>query len=80
MRRPISVLIALVVMAAMVGALAAPALADHRGFFDNDEDCLYSLDCREEEFSEGGLPVFSFLGKLGGHKKSRGVKVPALFA
>jgi hypothetical protein len=40
MRRPISVLIALVVIAAMVGALAAPALADHRGFFDNDEDCF----------------------------------------
>ena len=40
MRRPFSVLIALVVMAAMVGALAAPALANHRGFFDNDEDCF----------------------------------------
>jgi len=40
MRRPVSVLIALVVMAAMVGALAAPALANHRGFFDNDADCF----------------------------------------
>src|SRR5918995_4658927 len=40
MRRPISVLIALFVMAAMVGALAAPALANHRGFFEHDEDCF----------------------------------------
>src|ERR687898_169931 len=51
MRRPISVLIALVVMAAMVGALAAPALANHRGFFDNDVDCFEVdgfLICDEE--------------------------------
>jgi len=41
MRRPVSVLIALVVMAAMLAALAAPALANHRGFFDNDEDCFF---------------------------------------
>src|SRR5215204_5559182 len=46
MRRPVSVLIALVVMAAMLGALAAPALADDRDIFDFDrfgedfEDCF----------------------------------------
>jgi hypothetical protein len=27
-------------MAAMLAALAAPALANHRGFFDNDVDCF----------------------------------------
>src|ERR687898_696023 len=40
MRRPISVLIALVVMAAMVVALATPTLANHRDVFDDDEDCF----------------------------------------
>jgi len=40
MRRSISVLIALVVMAAMLAAFAAPAFATHRGFFDDDEDCF----------------------------------------
>ena len=42
MRRPVSVLIALVVMAAMLVALAAPALANHRDFFeDRFEDCFF---------------------------------------
>ncbi len=41
MKRPVSVLIALGVMAAMLVALAAPALANHRDFFDNDEDCFF---------------------------------------
>src|SRR5918994_7871133 len=40
MRRPISVLIALVVMAAMVVALATPTLANHRDVFDDDEGCF----------------------------------------
>ena len=42
MRRPVSVLIALVVMAAMLAALTAPALANHRDFFeDRFEDCFF---------------------------------------
>ena len=45
MRRPVSVLIALVVMAAMLVALAAPAFANHRDFFDRFdnrfEDCFF---------------------------------------
>ena len=48
MRRPVSVLIALVVMAAMLAALTAPALANHRDRdffdrFDRDrfEDCFF---------------------------------------
>ena len=56
MRRPVSALIALVVMAAMVAALAAPAIAnddedcfevdgllicdEDRNFFDDEEDCF----------------------------------------
>src|SRR5215207_9508241 len=39
MKRPVSVLIALVVMAAMVLALATPTLANHRDDSD-DEDCF----------------------------------------
>ena len=41
MKRPISVLISLFVMVAMVVALATPTLANHRGFDDNDEDCFF---------------------------------------
>src|ERR671912_2177727 len=63
MRRPVSVLIALVVMAAMLAALAAPALANHRGFFDNDEDCFFVdgfLIC-EDDF-DGDFDGFDFDG------------------
>jgi hypothetical protein len=61
MRRPVSVLIALVVMAAMLAALAAPALANHRGVFDNDEDCFFVdgfLICEDDfdgDFFDGGF-------------------------
>src|ERR687898_2084923 len=59
MRRPISVLIALVVMAAMVVALATPTLADHRDVFDDDEDCFEVdglLICDEDrDFFDGAL-------------------------
>jgi hypothetical protein len=41
MKRPISVLISLFVMVAMVAALATPTLANDRGFDDNDEDCFF---------------------------------------
>src|ERR687898_3141131 len=59
MRRPISVLIALVVMAAMVAALATPTLANHRDVFDDDEDCFEVdglLICDEDrDFFDGAL-------------------------
>src|SRR5918994_45666 len=57
MRRPISVLIALVVMAAMVVALATPTLANHRDVFDDDEDCFEVdglLICDEDRDFFGG--------------------------
>jgi|SRR5215207_251621 len=41
MRHPVSVLIALVVMAAMVLALVTPALANHRFDRFDDEDCFF---------------------------------------
>jgi hypothetical protein len=73
MRRPVSVLIALVVMAAMLAALAAPALANHRGFFDNDEDCFFVdgfLICEDDfdgdffdgDFFDGDFDGFDFDG------------------
>ncbi len=68
MRRPVSVLIALVVMAAMLAALAAPALANHRGFFDNDEDCFFVdgfLVCEDDfdgDFFDGDFDGFDFDG------------------
>jgi hypothetical protein len=44
-----------------VGRLAHDAYALF--FYENREGaCLYSPRIREGEFSEGGLPVFSFLG------------------
>jgi len=50
MRRPVSVLIALVVMATMLAALATPALATHRHDF---EDCFLVdgfLFCEDADF------------------------------
>jgi hypothetical protein len=40
--------------------------------------CLYSLDCLEGEFSEGGLPVFSFLGNRASESQSFSeIRLPA---
>jgi hypothetical protein len=56
MRRPVSVLIALVVMAAMVGALAAPALAnDHFRVFDFDRFDRFDRDFEDCFFVDGIL-------------------------
>jgi len=51
MRRPVSVLIALVVMATMLAALTAPALANHLDDFD--EDCFVfdgRVICDDDDF------------------------------
>src|ERR687897_1472742 len=48
MRRPVPVLIALVVMAAMVLALATPALANHRFDFDRFDRFDFDRDSAQE--------------------------------